>query len=150
GAGHGPPWDTARTRRRNVAVPTDAFLQLCCRIETIPGRRRPTAVQRPAARRADLGRPRSGRSRPSGRLRRASEGAPSRVGLASNDLQVGLRRLVRVAAVLLPITRRSERDTKGLGKLDLRHVKRPANALRQRNAGNPSKTSLAVLDRPCG
>jgi hypothetical protein len=55
--------------------------------------------------------------------------------------------LVGIAAMLLPIAQRSERDAESLGKLDLRHVKRPANTLCRRNAGDPSKTVLAVLDR---
>src|ERR1043166_10288891 len=83
-------------------------------------------------------------------LRRPGECAAYRIGLASDDLQVRLRRFIWIAAVLLPIAERPERDAKGLGKFDLRHVKRPANALRPRNAATPSKTAgLSVLDRQC-
>src|SRR6266566_570962 len=87
-------------------------------------------------------------TRPSGCLSGPGERTAYRIGLASDDLQVGLRRFIGIAAVLLPIAQRPERDAKGFGKLDLRHVQRPANALRQRNAANPSKASgPAVLNR---
>src|ERR1043166_9697818 len=90
--------------------------------------------------------------KPSSRLRRPGECAAYRIGLPSDDLQIRLRRFIGTATVLLPIAQRPERNAKGLGKFGLRHVKRPANPLRQRNAPNPSKPpGLTVLDRErCG
>src|SRR5260370_21481868 len=87
--------------------------------------------------------------RSSGRLcRECRQRAAHRIWLPSNDLKVCLRRLIRIAAVLLPIAQGPEWDAKGLCELDLRHAKTPANAFRQRNPTNRSQAAgLAVLDR---
>src|SRR5438105_11692071 len=44
------------------------------------------------------------------------------IWLSSNDLEIRLRRLIRIAAMLLPIAQRPKRDSKGLGEFGLRHV----------------------------
>jgi hypothetical protein len=90
--------------------------------------------------------------RSSGRLGSACrQRAAHRIGLPSNDFEVRLRRLIRSAAVLLPIAQRPEWDAKGIGELDLRHAKTPANAFGRRNPTNWSKAAgLTVLDRRRG
>ena len=76
-----------------------------------------------------------------------AERAAHRIGLFSDHFEVCLRRLIGIAAVLLPIAQRPHWDVKDLGELGLRHVKTPANAFGQRNPTNgPKGARLAVLD----